>query len=483
MKVLLMVPLTSLMKHYPDIPDLGLGYLATAVRKAGFQVEILGWNNNLKINEFKDYLKKTHPNIVGIKVFTHNIGPALKTVSIIKTVNPSIITVIGGPHPSASNPSETMDDFKDVDFAFRGDAEIGFSTLVKEISILNPSNGRRLPDIRILKEIPGLIWKDQYTVHANLPYFPENLDDLGLPSWDLIDPRIYNFYRIDENDRQGHVAPIIATRGCPLSCTYCSVALVNGKEIRRRSISSLIEEIELLYNKYNVRQLTIMDTSFLSDKYYVKNFCNSIIEKGLKIKWDCICDTLNRSFYNDGILDLMFKAGCRKIIMGIESGSNKILKVIKKVWSKEQFRELVPLIKSHGISVQGYFMFGFPYETKEEMKKTRDFSLKTEFDSIFYNICYPLPGTKIYEYLKKKYQIDRINWKDFIVEKSPYPVSEVSSREIMKFLYQTEFYSLLNSSNISKNIFKRKFLLNFSKLITKYMLLLISGSPKKIKQC
>ncbi|NIO21068.1 MAG: B12-binding domain-containing radical SAM protein, partial [Candidatus Aenigmarchaeota archaeon] len=88
-------------------------------------------------------------------------------------------------------------------------------------------------------------------------------------------------------------------------------------------------------------QISIMDTSFLSDKEYVREICNAMIDKDFRIQWDCICDTLSRSFYEDAILSLMYRAGCRKIIMGIESGSNKILKTIKKTWEKEQFSELV----------------------------------------------------------------------------------------------------------------------------------------------
>lgn len=483
MKVLLMVPLTSLMKHSPDIPDLGLGYLASAVRKAGFNADILGWNNNLKINEFEQYLKDTKPDIVGIKVFTHNINAALKTISTIKAVDPAIITIIGGPHPSASVPEETMKDFGLVNFAFRGDAEIGFSSLVKEIASNKSDDVGSSLDEKILKEIPGLIWKKHDVIFANPPYFPKDLDRLGFPDWDLINPQNYNFYRINENDRDGYVAPLIVTRGCPLSCTYCSVALVNGGRIRRRSILSVIEEIDLLYNQYNVRQLTIMDTSFLSDKDYVVSLCNSIIGKGFNIKWDCICDTLDRHFYDSEILDLMYRAGCRKIIMGIESGSNKILNVIKKAWNKEQFSELVSLVKSYRIMVQGYFMFGFPHETIEDMRETRDFALKTNFDRIFFNICYPLPGTAIYEYLKKKYGIDRIDWQEFTVENSLYPVSEVSSKEIIKFLYQTELQALLNSFNIYRDFYKKGFLMSFSKLLLKYMLLLVFRNPKRIKQC
>ncbi|NIO21069.1 MAG: hypothetical protein GTN76_10105, partial [Candidatus Aenigmarchaeota archaeon] len=233
------------MKSYPDIPDLGLGYLATALREKGFEVDILGWNHRLRIEDFRDYVRKEQPNICGIKVFTHNFDAAIKTLSIIKSTNPWIVTVIGGPHPSSSDPTETMDDFHEADFAFRGDAEVGFPALVEELSGRGFNSRYKALEPWIVREIPGLIWRENGMVHANPPLFAEDLDTLGLPSWDLLDPKYYHFYRIDEGDTQGYVAPIMTTRGCPLTCTYCSVAFVNGKTIRRRSVGSVIEEIDL----------------------------------------------------------------------------------------------------------------------------------------------------------------------------------------------------------------------------------------------
>ena len=274
----------------------------------------------------------------------------------------------------------------------------------------------------------------------------------------------------------------MVTRGCPLTCTFCSVASVNGSRIRRRGIPSLLDELNQLYSHYNVRQLTIMDTSFLSDKDYVKNFCNRLIEKGLHFKWDCICDTLTLRFYDDQILSLMYKAGCRRIIMGIESGSNRILKIIKKTWDKAQFRQIASLIKSHDIQIHGYFMFGFPQETEKDMQKTRDFAFRMGFDKVFFNVCYPLPGTEIYNYLKHRYQIHRLDWKNFSVETSSYPVSEVTTRKIMTFFYQTEVLNLLRTFSIPRDLFAPRAIKNLGKSLAKLMFFYLFGIARKLKQ-
>jgi radical SAM superfamily enzyme YgiQ (UPF0313 family) len=477
-----MVPLTAYMKDYPDIPDLGLGCLAKALRNAGFGVDVLGWNHRLRPDEFRQYLRNQIPVVVGLKVFTHNMKAALKTVATIKSVDPSIIVVIGGPHPSANDAGETMEDFRQADFGFQGDAERGLVALLSEISNSGFNNWQDNLDSRRLNQIAGLIWRQDGKVHSNPPDFPEDLDTFGIPSWDLIDPRDYHFYSIDETERQGYIAPLMVTRGCPLSCTFCSVASVNGSRIRRRSIPSLLDELNQLYNHYGVRQLTIMDTSFLSDKEYVKEFCNRLIEKGLHFKWDCICDTLTRRFYNDQILRLMHQAGCRRIIMGIESGSNRILKVIKKTWDKAQFRQIASLIKGHGIQIHGYFMFGFPQETEKDMQKTRDFAFRMGFDKVFFNVCYPLPGTEIYNYLKHRYQIQRLDWKNFSVETSSYPLSEVTTRRIMAFFYQTELLNLLRTFSIPRDLFAPRAIKNLGKSLAKLILFYLFGIARKLKQ-
>lgn len=120
-----------------------------------------------------------------------------------------------------------MDYFSEADFAFKGEAEIGLPLLIDELPRPKPIK---------MRNIPGLIYRDNGEVIANAPIFVEDLDDLGLPSWDLIDPRQYKL-------RYPLSAPMIATRGCPYRCTFCSAYKINGKQIRTRSVEYLWDEI------------------------------------------------------------------------------------------------------------------------------------------------------------------------------------------------------------------------------------------------
>ena len=443
MKVLLMVPLTSLMSQHPNIPDVGLGYLASALRKDGHSVHIQDWNCKLRIEEFIDYLRETKPDVTGIKVFTINIPAVLKTISIIKSVDQSIVVVLGGPHISASPPQETMEEFGEASFAVQGEGERSFPLLLKEISKKGDSRELSMGDI------PGLIWRENSAVRNNTRLLTEDLDNLDLPSWDLINPKHYDSSRIDIKNKDGDVAPLITTRGCPARCTFCAAHHVNGRKIRARSAQNIIEEIELLYHKFNVRQLMIMDTNFTYNRDIVEDVCNMLIEKKLELSWDCLGDPGRRT-WDMNILSCMSKAGCKIVNLGIESGSNRIRRLIGKEPTVEEVREKISLIRRAGIRIRGFFMLGFPEETLEDMKRTIEFAFSLRLDSLAFEVCYPLPGTEMYSELTRKFNIERIEWDSFNVYNSPYPVSEVSSKKATQLVKSSRRRALFRPFDLHK---------------------------------
>ena len=121
-RLLLTVPVTSLVERPPLFPDLGLGYLASAVLKAGHKVSIRSWNMNPSVSDFVNYIKQNSFDVIGIKVFTKDISAANKTIEIIREVSPRTTVVVGGPHPSTSSPTEVVLDIPKADFIFRGEA-------------------------------------------------------------------------------------------------------------------------------------------------------------------------------------------------------------------------------------------------------------------------------------------------------------------------------------------------------------------------
>jgi radical SAM superfamily enzyme YgiQ (UPF0313 family) len=426
-KVLLMVPITSLMNRIPRFPDLGLGYLATAIKDSGDNVSIRSWNMNPSVRDFKRHIKENRFDIVGIKVFTKDVAAAKKTIRIIRSVSPDTVIVIGGPHPSTSEPEEVMIDFPEGDFIFRGEAEIGLPVLIQHISESRKNSSEDL------KEIPGLVWREGDTVHSNLPILIPDIDNFGMPLWDLMTPKTYKVPGIPGGPAHGYTAPIIVTRGCSSRCMYCAAHKINGRKVRSRSAKAVVEEIGLLYDKYNVRHLAIMDTGFTQNENIVTEICEGLLKNNLNIAWDCVGYEDLASLSED-MLKLMKSAGCKLLNVGIESGSDMIRKQIKKQGTTKEIFKKIQLIKDAGIGIRAYFMLGFPGETKKEIEDTINYAFSLPAESVQFDIPCPHPGTELLDYLKEKYSAKRIDWGRFDVYKSPYPLSEVSSKELYSML-------------------------------------------------
>lgn len=427
-KTLLMVPITSLMKLVPRFPDVGLGYLATAIKKSGYDVSLRSWNMNPSVENFKRYIKENNFDVIGIKVFTKDVAAANKTIRIIRSILPETIIIVGGPHPSTSEPEDVMIDFPDCDFAFRGEGEIGLPLLLKEIT----ENGKPLP-LEDLKNIPGLVWNSGDTIHSNTPFLNPDLDSFDMPLWEIMHPKDYRGPRIPGGPSVGYSAPLIVTRGCPSICVYCAAYKINGKKVRSRSAEAVLEEICLLYNEYNVRHLFFLDTRFTHNMDSVAEICEGILRNKIEVVWDCVgyenLDTLT-----EDMLKLMKRAGCKFISMGIESGSDRIRKSIKKQGTVKEIFQRVQMVKDIGIGVRAFFMIGFPGETRKDIEDTINYAFSLPADSIQFEIPCPHPGTELLRYLKEKYNVKKIDWESFDVYKLPYPLSELDSSELYKML-------------------------------------------------
>lgn len=429
MKVLLMQPLKGFVREPPNIPDIGLGYIATSLKKNGHLVHILDWNMKLTVKDFKKWLKEIQPDVIGIKIFTKDVGAAKKTISIIREALPNGIIVIGGPHPSAVDPEELMEDFKKCDFAIKGEAEVGLPSLVSAVARSWKNNKKGSITEKMVVKVPGLVWRNKERVFSNQIPFVYDLDNIDSPCWGMLDPNNYDVNMLGSAIKEGNVAPIITTRGCPGMCNFCSAFNVNGRIIRTRSPENVLKEILLLHDNYNVRKFIFQDNCFTSIRENLTKLCELILKEKMEIEWDCNSyqrlDTLT-----DETLSLMYKAGCRMIHMGIESGSEKTRKVMNKFCSLGEITEKVKLIKKNGIKVGAWFMIGFPEETKEEMNKTIRYAFSLGSELVMFTICFPLPGTQVYRYIKEKYKFDRIDWANFDIYTSQYPVSKLSSMKL-----------------------------------------------------
>jgi len=393
MRILLVAPYKTSFLSLAKFPPLGLGYLASALRKKGYEVKILDClKEGLTYPGYRDAILKERPDIVGVNSWSCSVREVKEILTVTKEIDKRIITIVGGPHPSAV-PREAMDYFRDADFGFKGEAEIGLPMLVD--TLFNKGKAR-------LDSIPGLIWKDNGHCNVNEQIFCSNLDDFDYLAWDLIKPEEYselgtaNFIK---------TAPIITSRGCPYHCTFCSAHIISGYKIRLRSLENIINELKMLKEKHGIKRINIMDENFTFNKDHVLSFCNRVIEEGLDLEFS-LPQGVRLDALDEELLLRMKKANFNPhIALGIESGSERILKMIKKNVNKEMVKDKVVLLRRVGFRPIGYFILGLPTETKEEMYETLRFAKELKFYRAAFSPLLVLPSTEIYEDLKNANQL------------------------------------------------------------------------------
>lgn len=429
-----------LMKPYSEtdelIPPFGLGYLATAIRK-NHDVQILdGIKEKTTTEKFKEIIKKGGFDVIGIQVFTCHLAQTKKYIKAIKEINQKIKIILGGPHPS-SEPYNIFKYFPDIDWAFRGEAEEGLPMLLDFIAQTNDGVALNNHEAEFQK-IPGLIWRNtaDETI-VNHPSFEENLDKFGMPSWDLLQPDTYPMSPHGAFFKNYPIAPIIITRGCPYGCTYCAGSIISGRKIRKRSADNAIQEIKLLSENYNIKEIHIEDDNFTFCRDLVEEFCRKLKENQLNISWACPngirLDTLTKD-----LLLLMKDSGLYSVSVGIESGSNKILKDMKKRLTIEIIKEKLNLIKEVGLESIGFFIIGYPAETKKDILQTLAFSRELPLKRANFSIFKPFPGTEITNYLIEKGELDfsKADWTKFILSDAVYAPSGITINELKGLRHQ-----------------------------------------------
>lgn len=454
MRVLLVKPY-NLSDHIQ--PSLGLGYLATAIKDKS-EVSILDCiKENLKINQLAKIIQKYKPDVVGFQCYTFDLNSVKNSLSIIKGVNKMIVTVVGGPHPSAL-PMQTMKYFgNDLDFAFKGESEKSLSLFIEFL------NGKKIN----FRDIPGFVWREKDSIKENECYFEVNIDSLGMPSWELIHPENYPESQHGAFYKNFPIAPIMLTRGCPYQCTFCAGKLISGTKLRKRSVSSVIDEMNLLYSNYGIREFHIVDDNFTFDTNYAKTFLRRLIDKNLDISLatpnGIRLDTLDKE-----LLTLMKQSGLYLISLGIESGSDDVLRSMKKSLNVKKIKESISFIRSFGFDIAGFFILGFPGETKENILSTIRLSLELDLVRANYFTYLPFPGTESYNRLMENNELHQVDWDRFYFMNAAYTPKGLT-REELKGLQRLAFFKFYFRPKILwKNIIGIKSLRHFKYLLKRF---------------
>ncbi|MDM8554089.1 radical SAM protein [Desulfococcaceae bacterium HSG7] len=401
MKILLVEPNRPLEGF---VLPLGLGYLKSNISSNIHEVKIVncsleGWHADDR--NFKEEVLQFKPDLLGVSASFQTYSEGLKLIEVVKGINKSIVTVMGGAHPSIY--ADTIMENKQVDFLFRGESELSFPIFLSQLE----ADG-------CFSSVKGLVYrqKNGETVKNDIMFEPK-IDKIKIPDYKAI--RIndyiekgyfYGFY----GGKEGRSAPIWLTRGCPYNCTYCSASKINGKRIRVHSISYVINWIQTLYSEFKITQFAIIDDNFTFYIDYAKEFCRKIIklkeEKYFKkILSFSTPNGVRLEKLDDELLDLMRKAGWKEITIAPESGSRKTLKKMRKSLNPEVVPDVIKRIKNKGFYVRGFFIIGYPGETWGDIKETISLIRRSRLDFAYIGRFMPIPGTDIFNELVKKKEI------------------------------------------------------------------------------
>lgn len=429
MKVLLINPLTPERKLIHNTPNLGLGYIATALKKSAFPVDICdGMKKGMNRHALLERLKRDDYDVAGIQVYTCTIPESRETLRAIKAVNPSIITVVGGPHPSG-DPEGVLQTLVDADFGLRGEGEEGFPKLLRKLS------GR---EDCTFNDIRNLIWRSEKGVHIN-PHQPiQDLDTVEMPSWDLIAPHEYPDAPIGAFAKKFPLTTISCTRGCAHHCTFCANTRIMGTKLKTRSRDWILREMSLLYNHYGIKEFQIIDDCFTSDRKLAVSICEGIIESGMDISIS-FPNGVRIESLDKHLVQLLEKAGCYSLGMAIESGSQRIIDHMRRGQTLEMIKSSVEMVsQTTSIRMTGFFILGYPEETEEDIKKTIQIARNLPLSRANFTIWMPVPGSEMTEKLKKEGQLKDIDCSKVVINKISY-VSEKLSRSQLRMLIVTAY--------------------------------------------
>ena len=383
----------------PNCFPSGLGYLSSVLLAAGYEVEVLDINGyRYSRQEVEARIEASDADVFGVGGLITVYGYIKWLTQVIKCYHPDKRVIAGG--SSASSIPRTFLERTNADIAVMGEGELTLPELM-----------HALRDGANLKGVPGIWYKDENgEITANPSRHPiKDLDTIPFPAWDLFPMDIYlsnpvgapNISKWNDG-RSTNDTPVtmnvLPSRGCPYQCIYCYHDFM-GAKYRHRSARNILDEIVYLVDRYGVDYIHFTDDDFVIDPKHVMQFCDLLIESGLNIQWG---STGRANLMTEKLLAKMAEAGCVWIAYGIESGSQKMLNVIKKQVTIDQARKAIELARKYISQVDCSFMVGTPGETRETIMETVEFCKELDLapEVIFFST--PYPGTELYDIARQR---------------------------------------------------------------------------------
>ncbi len=369
-----------------------LGYASSILKNRGYSTFLKDYQSEkLNINNLYTDIKNFLPDVIFLSTTNATMFDDIKIINNIKKIYPDIVFILkGAVFYNCPQDIFNIADLNNIDYMIGGEEEF----IIGDLLDAHFNNKKEIPNIQ------GIVYKDnnKFIITPNTN-FEDNLDSLPFPDRYAMNNKLYTI-----PDTGEPLATISTSRGCPSSCIYCLSPVISGKKVRFRSAQNIIEEMEECYFKHNIRNFFFKADTFTINKQWTVELCKKISESHLngKIRWvaNSRVDTVDEE-----MLNCMKKAGCFLVAFGLESGTDKTLKNIKKNTTVEKNYNTIRMAKKAGLQTVGFYIIGFPWETKEDIEKTKKAIFKNNTDFIEVHIATPFVGTELYNMLNKENKI------------------------------------------------------------------------------
>jgi len=374
-------------------PSLSLGSLASWLRQNGFPVAMMDLHaHNLLVEEAGDSIREFDPQIVALTCKTLGWPAVLQIAQLVRRVAPKALVVVGGPHMTIY-PTESLS-WDCLDITAVGDGEDTLLELCERLEGGDepwdvPGTAARRPNGEVVLNPPRPINHD--------------LDRFPFPAFDLMPMDRYHCLTVLKP-----MATMVTSRGCPWHCGYCSQ--VYSEKLRFRSIDAVVEEMAWLEKTWGIREIVMFDETFTIGKERMLRFAEEVRRRDLKVRFNIRArvDTVDRE-----VLAALKGAGLRSIHMGVEAGTDRMLKIMNKGITREMCERAFRIAREVGIETRGYFMLGYPDATVNDLQSTIDFSCELGLDWASFSVATILPATELYDIARDRGYVSGDPWLDY----------------------------------------------------------------------
>lgn len=406
-----------------------LGYAAAVLKRRNYEVCLRDYQTEkATLEQVKNDILSFKPDIIALSTTNATILSDIDFLNWVKEFYACEFIIKGAIF--FDTPSDVLQTLQldNVNYLIGGEIDTIIGELVDKI----------LENKGSFEDIPGIFYKQDGSFKKTcFKLWCDSLDEIPFPARELMKNELY-----PRPDTGEPMATIQVSRGCPSGCTYCLTPIISGNKLRKRSVDNIFAEIEECYYKHGIRNFFFKADTFTMDSEWAMELCDKIINSELYGKIEFTANSRVKPL-NIELLKKMKQAGCFMLAVGFESGNNETLKKIKKGTTREDNLKAAEMIKKAKLPLFGFFMIGFPWETREDIINNLKFIFDIDPDFIEVHIAMPYFGTQLYNQCQEYNTMNAAPWGNDYFSPNTIGTQTVSIDEIVKLKneYLIRFYT------------------------------------------